>query len=143
MVDGGDVGVDDAAKAVRNSGGDAGEAGAAGRKHDGRVGGAAESFAGGGIGGIARLGEGFAGDGEKARVSGGKGGRGSGGVDGDDADGERRAEVGGEIEAGGDGFKRGVGECGAGFVGVGENENRFHIAFTFSGCKFELPVSGF
>ena len=83
--------------------------------------------------GVARLGKGFAGDGEKARVSGGKGGRGSGGVDGDNADGEGRAELSGEIEAGGDSFERGAGERGAGFVCVGENENRVHIAFYLRG----------
>ena len=57
-----DVGVDEAVEAMGDPGGDAGEAGTAGGEDDGGCGGATEGFAGGGVGRVARLGEGFAGD---------------------------------------------------------------------------------
>ena len=91
-ADGRDVGVDEAAEAMGDSGGDASEAGACGGEDDGGCGGAAEGFAGGGVGCIARLGEGFAGDGQQCvcgRQTFGQVCR----IGGDDADGERRAEA--------------------------------------------------
>ncbi len=64
----GDVRVDEAAQPMRHARGDARKARSAGSEHDGGLRGAAESFAGGGVGGVARLGEGFAGDGQQARA---------------------------------------------------------------------------
>src|ERR1035437_1702898 len=117
-ADGGDVGVDETAEAVSDPGGDAGKAGAGGSENDGGSGGAAEGYASGGVGGVARLGEGFAGDGQEfcRRQTFGKVRH----VRGDDADGEGGAKAGGEFKAGGDGFERGLGECGACFVDVGK-----------------------
>src|ERR1035437_5228898 len=73
----------------------------------------------------ARLGEGFAGDSECcARQPVGQ----VCGVGGNDADCERGAEAGGEFNAGGDAFKRGFGECLAGFIYMCQYENRFHYS---------------
>ena len=101
-ADCGDVRVDEAVKAMGDRGGYAGETGAAGGEDDGGCRGATEGFAGGGVGGVARLGEGFAGD---CQCCGRKAYGEVGCVCGDDADGEGRAEAGGEVEAGGNGFE--------------------------------------
>jgi hypothetical protein len=101
-ADSGNVRVDEAVEAMGDCGGDAGETRAAGGEDDGGCSGAAEGFAGDGIGGVAGLGEGLAGDGQYgAWQTFGE----VGCVGGDDADGEGRAEAGGEVEAGGDGFE--------------------------------------
>ena len=95
----------------------------------------ADGFECGGVSGIARLGEGFARDGQLS-CSGRGDGAGCGCcVHGDDADDERSIEPGGQFLAGGYGFERSFGEGCAGFVCMGEYENRFHYYFNPSGAK--------
>ena len=84
-------------------------------EHDGGSGRTAEGFAGRSVGRVARLGEGFAGDGQQARSGGGKGtgsgcgGRGAGGYD---ADGQSGGEARSQFLAGSHRFQRGFGQSG-------------------------------
>ena len=122
----GDVRVDEAAETVRHSGCDAREARGAGSEDDCGLRGAADCFDGGGVGGVTRLGEGLAGDGEQTRSR----GRQTFGqvrcIRGHDADGERSFEPSGQLQARSDGFERGLAECGAGFVCMSQNKYCFH-----------------
>ena len=72
-AEGRDVRIDEAAQTVGHAGSDPRKTRSAGGEDDGGLSGSAESLAGGGVGGVARLREGLAGDGQQAHTGGGQG----------------------------------------------------------------------
>jgi len=103
--EGRNVGVDYTSEAMGYARSHASKSRTRGREHEGRLRGAAQSFACDGVGRITRLRKDFTGDGEQAGSGRGENRRGCVRVRGNDANGERRGEARGEFFAGRDGFE--------------------------------------